>query len=95
MSGWRETFYSILLQPDDVKIVRCHYGCCEYHQPHPTYLITNWYHNSSNDEERIPEINKIYRAPGMPIPQPPTVVDLKINQCDCVKPPPSKKPRLN
>ena len=33
----------------------------------------------------------MYRAPGMPIPQPPTVVDLNLERWNCVMPPPAKK----
>lgn len=59
---------------------QCHYGCCTYTrtQPYPTYMVTNQHHTPTSADDGVLRINKRYRVPMMPIPQPPDTIDLKI-----------------
>lgn len=65
---------------DDRVGMRCHYGCrfgCN--KPYPVYLVVNQHTPTPDDSWDKLQPNKDKRLPMIPIPQPPKVIDFKID----------------
>ena len=45
--------YGLSLQPDDISIMKCKYGCCTYNQRYPTYMVVNQYHSPTYLDDKI------------------------------------------
>ena len=50
-------------------MTKCHYGCCVYREPYPTYMVMNKHGNSTSGQDGIYVVNKRFRVPIIDVPR--------------------------